>query len=113
MAGLPKRKIAQMERFFADHEKRRRLHRMAQTKMNVEKPTVIHTTIAGKKRTIRLRHYERGAKANIEQLLKIHAEAVRRGEIKPRTYRLGPSPYVYADENVGVMDTIIAVHESF
>ena len=114
---LTRRKKRQIRRFLADSPKGstmlQRLKNIANSKGNLIKSarlhSILHTTIAGKPRTIKISPDEQGARGNLSILLRAHRDAVESGRIKPQHYILEKSKYVYADARAGIMETVQGV----
>jgi len=71
--------------------------------------SVYEERIGGRDVVIKLAPNQVAARKNSELISRLYSSAIKRGLVRPRRYRLGFSPYYYADNSVGVMKKVPGV----
>ncbi|MBS3061033.1 MAG: hypothetical protein J4215_00455 [Candidatus Diapherotrites archaeon] len=106
VAFFSPKKRRQIKQFFSNPRKKQRLIARARQRKTARTLNVVDVVIENKKVTVKRSEYERLSRANLNALLFCHRKALQTGTISPRHYVLRNSPYRYADNHVGIMDTI-------
>jgi len=97
--SLPKRKLAQVARVFAN---KNALNKLFSNKKRTSRlnSSFYKINIRGKDYFVKFNRAEGSQQANINNMHRIHSALIKYGKIKNKHYVLAPSPYIYAMDEV-------------